>query len=146
MTKTTPSWKKVPAALTVAFDAALPASPLVQRRQMFGCPCAFVNGHMFAGLHEERLIVRLPDEAPSRPFVVMGRTMREYAAFEDALDLGEAEMARWIDAAFRRTMTLPPKVAKVAKATRAAKVAKSTRAATSRKTAAPRKGAKTAGR
>lgn len=134
MTKTTPSWKKVPAALTVAFDASLPASPLVQRRQMFGCPCAFVNGHMFAGLHEERLIVRLPDEAPSRPFVVMGRTMREYAAFEDALDLGEAEMARWIDAAFRRTMTLPPKAAKPVAPAAAAKTA-----APGKKAAAPRK-------
>jgi TfoX/Sxy family transcriptional regulator of competence genes len=114
MSQASTSWKKVPAALAIAFDATLPASPLVQRRQMFGCPCAFVNGHMFAGLHESRLIVRLPHEAPHRPFVVMGRTMKEYAAFDDALDLGEAEMARWIDAAFRRTALLPPKLKKAA--------------------------------
>jgi TfoX/Sxy family transcriptional regulator of competence genes len=115
MSQKTTAWKQVPAALAAAFDAALPASPLVQRRQMFGCPCVFVNGHMFAGLHEERLIVRLPEEAPRRPFVVMGRTMKEYAAFEDALDLGEAELARWIDAAFRRTALLPPKAKKAAR-------------------------------
>jgi TfoX/Sxy family transcriptional regulator of competence genes len=108
-------FKKVPPALAAAFDAALPASPLVQRRQMFGCPCAFVNGNMFAGLHEERLIVRLPDQAPQRPFVVMGRTMKEYAAFEAALELGEAEMARWIDAAFQRAALLAPKAAKAKK-------------------------------
>ncbi len=118
------AWKTVPAALVAAFDAALPASALVQRRQMFGCPCAFVNGNMFAGLHEARLIVRLPDEAPSRPFVVMGRTMREYAAFDDALELGESEIARWIDAAFRRTLLLPPKPAKPAKPANASKPSK----------------------
>ena len=123
MSRANTAWKKVPAALAAAFDATLPASPLVQRRQMFGCPCAFVNGNMFAGLHEERLIVRLPDEALRRPFVVMGRAMKEYAALEDALDLGEAEMARWIDAAFRRTALLPPKVKKAVEKKAVAKAA-----------------------
>ncbi len=27
-------------------------------------PAAFVNGNLFAGLHEDRLMVRLPAEAP----------------------------------------------------------------------------------
>lgn len=59
-------WKKVPPELSKRFDAALPAAADVQRRQMFGCPCAFVNGNMFAGLHENRLLVRAPEEAAKR--------------------------------------------------------------------------------
>lgn len=47
-----------------AFAAALPQAADGGRRQVFGCPAAFVNGHLFAGLHEDRLTVRLPDEAP----------------------------------------------------------------------------------
>ena len=52
------AWKKVPAELARRFEAALPEAEGVERRQMFGCPCAFVNGNMFAGLHEDRLILR----------------------------------------------------------------------------------------
>lgn len=102
-------WKKVPPALAERFDACLPRSGAVERRKMFGCPCAFVNGNMFAGLHEDRLIVRLPDEAAGRPFVVMGRTMREYAAIGKALERPPAEMKRWIERAFRYARSLPPK-------------------------------------
>jgi len=76
------AWKKVPAELARRFEAALPEAEGVERRQMFGCPCAFVNGNMFAGLHEDRLILRIPDEATSRPCVMMGRTMKQYAAID----------------------------------------------------------------
>ena len=103
------AWKKVPAKLAERFQACLPESPSVERRKMFGCPCAFVNGNMFAGVHETRLIVRLPGEAASKPFVVMGRTMREYAAIEDALDCRAAELRKWIARAFRYASALPPK-------------------------------------
>jgi len=47
------TWKKVPAELAAAFDAALPPAVDVERRKMFGCPTAFVNGNLFAGLHED---------------------------------------------------------------------------------------------
>ncbi len=102
-------WKKVSEALAARFEECLPASPAVERRKMFGCPCAFVNGNMFAGLHEARLIVRVPEEAAARPFVVMGRTMREYAAIEDALERKPAELQKWIERAFAHARALPPK-------------------------------------
>lgn len=111
-------WKKVSPELAAAFDAALPATPAVQRRQMFGCPCAFVNGNMFAGLHEDRMIVRVPSEATLRPFVVMGRTMREYAALEDTLAMGAAECLQWVARAFEHAAALPAKVPKAVKPTR----------------------------
>ena len=106
-------WKKVPPELATRFDAALPAAADVQRRQMFGCPCAFVNGNMFAGLHEDRLSVRVPDEAAKRPCVIMGRTMKEYALIPDALALAPEAMARWIERGYTFARALPPKAAKV---------------------------------
>ncbi len=47
-----PTWKKSSPALIAYFDKALPDDPRVERRQMFGYPCAFVNGQLFTGLHQ----------------------------------------------------------------------------------------------
>ncbi|MFZ2649700.1 MAG: TfoX/Sxy family protein [Burkholderiaceae bacterium] len=108
-------WKKVPPELIARFDAALPQAADVQRRQMFGCPCAFVNGNMFAGLHEDRLMVRVPDEAAAHPAVIMGRTMKEYALLSNAVALNANAMSAWIERGYRFTRALPAKVAKAAK-------------------------------
>mgnify|MGYP001401774058 CR=1 FL=1 len=117
-------WKKVPPELVVRFDAALPQAADVQRRQMFGCPCAFVNGNMFAGLHEDRLMVRLPDEAAAHPAVILGKTMKEYALLPDASRLSAKAMSDWIERGYRHTRALPPKAAKAAKTASAKKAAK----------------------
>ena len=116
-------WKKVPSELVTRFDAALPQAADVQRRQMFGCPCAFVNGNMFAGLHEDRLMIRLPEEAAALPAVIMGKTMKEYALLPNAVGLSAKAMAGWIERGYRYTRGLPPKVAK-AKGAKPAKSAK----------------------
>ncbi|MFY9316974.1 MAG: TfoX/Sxy family protein [Burkholderiales bacterium] len=102
-------WKKVPPELARRFDAALPRTGDVQRRQMFGCPCAFVNGNMFAGLHEDRLVVRLPSEAARRPCVILGRTMKQYALIADAPALTPRAMKSWIERGHAYARTLPPK-------------------------------------
>jgi TfoX/Sxy family transcriptional regulator of competence genes len=53
------SWRKSTDALKDLFLRTLPDDPRVERRSMFGYPCAFAGGSMFAGLHQENLIVRL---------------------------------------------------------------------------------------
>ncbi|MCU0964682.1 MAG: TfoX/Sxy family protein [Burkholderiaceae bacterium] len=112
------TWKKVPAELAARFDAALPVVADVQRRTMFGCPAAFVNGNLFAGLHEDRLMVRLPAQAKAWPCVLMGRTMKEYALFPDALEMADRDLAGWVAQAYAFTRTLPVKPAKTAPKTR----------------------------
>jgi len=114
------TWQKSDPALVERFLASLPVTQSVQRRQMFGYPCAFVNGNMFAGLHEQRLIVRLPAQASARPFEVMGKVMKDYAAIEDALDCPPAQFRDWIASALAYTSALPPKKPK-AKASAKAK-------------------------
>ena len=47
--------------------------------------------------------------------MLLGRTMREYALFADALEMPPREMAAWIRRAYDFTRALPPKVAKARK-------------------------------
>jgi TfoX/Sxy family transcriptional regulator of competence genes len=105
------TWQKSDPEVVQRFLASLPLTQGVERRQMFGYPCAFINGNMFAGLHEQRLIVRVPSEAASRPFEVMGTVMREYVAVENALECPPAEFSEWIARGLAYTRTLPPKKA-----------------------------------
>ncbi|HEY6460111.1 MAG TPA: TfoX/Sxy family protein, partial [Polyangiaceae bacterium] len=79
-------WTKSPEFLVQSFDHCLPMAPGVERRSMFGYPCAFVNGHMFCGLHQDSLVVRLPEArreamvaSGARIFEPMpGKPMEEY--------------------------------------------------------------------
>jgi TfoX/Sxy family transcriptional regulator of competence genes len=101
-------WNKSPESLVALFDVVAPRDQPVQRRLMFGYPAVFVNGNMFAGLHEERLVIRLPDAERAEfmalpgavPFEPMpGRPMKEYVVAPAAL-LGNPEGLRaWLDRA-----------------------------------------------
>ena len=65
------------------------------RRFMFGSPTFFVNGNMFAGVHQDTVILRLsetdrkalyagyPEAAPFNP--MPGRPMKEYATLPEKL-------------------------------------------------------------
>lgn len=111
-------WEAPKPELVARFDACLPSAPGIERRRMFGCPCAFVNGNMFTGLHEQRLIMRLGEreraaalrEAGVGPFVALGRTMREYVAFERAIERTPEEITAWMRKALAFAQSLPPKV------------------------------------
>lgn len=118
------AWQKSSAELIARFDACLPDDPLVERRQMFGYPCAFVNGNMFVDLHEQNLIVRLDDtgreravaQAQAKPFVVMGKAMREYMAIGDAPLRKQSEVAALMKTALSYARGLAPKIKKPSKA------------------------------
>ena len=111
------SWKKAPPALVAAFGAALPNAPAVERRQMFGYPCAFARGLMFAGLHEDRCVVRLGDRKReallavlgAKPFVALGRTMREYVVVPPSMVSDPRALGRCMRDALAYVLTLPAK-------------------------------------
>jgi TfoX/Sxy family transcriptional regulator of competence genes len=93
---------------------------------MFGMPAAFLNGNMFAGLHEQRFIVRLsPDDLKealenkgAAPFEPMpGRPMREYVVVPPSAVTVPADLDRWLGLAFGYATSLEPK-AKKARASR----------------------------
>lgn len=112
------AWKKAPASLIEAFDGALPRDARVERRKMFGYPCAFVNGNMFAGTHEHRLIVRLAEEqrdallalpGAGRFEPMPGRVMREYVVVPLDMLADRAALAHWLRRSFDYAAALAPK-------------------------------------
>jgi TfoX/Sxy family transcriptional regulator of competence genes len=113
-------WSRSPQELIDRFEvdtAWLLAEPGVERRKMFGYPACFANGHMFTGLHQDRWVVRLPDEARAElaaaggtPFEVMPRRpMREYLELPATLVSDPAAMRPWLERALANVRELPPK-------------------------------------
>lgn len=114
-------WRRSSDGLIAFFAKALPDDPRVERRKMFGYPCAFVGGNMFAGLHQEVFIVRLSEadrrraaqQHGVRTFEPMaGRAMREYVVLPDAILSDPRALAGWLRRALDYAAKLPPKVKK----------------------------------
>ncbi len=111
------AWKKSPPELVSTFERIVPDERGIQRRQMFGYPAAFVNGNMFAGLHEERLVLRLDDDGAAEmkkhgatDFEPMpGRAMKGWVAVPQRLLTDDAVGRRWVARAFRHVATMPAK-------------------------------------
>jgi TfoX/Sxy family transcriptional regulator of competence genes len=124
-----PVWRKAPDALIALFDAALPDDPRVERRKMFGYPCAFFSGNLFTGLHQENVIVRLAErdriaaieKQGARLFEPMaGRPMREYIVLPQAALADREELAAWLQRGFCYAKSLPPKASKAGRKARPA--------------------------
>jgi TfoX/Sxy family transcriptional regulator of competence genes len=115
------AWRKSSPELVRAFDAALPQHDRVERRKMFGYPAAFVNGNMFAGLHQDDVLVRLPEgergallASGGRNFEPMpGRVMKNYLLLPEASD--GRTLSLWLRKAFDHTGQLPAKASRAAK-------------------------------
>lgn len=100
------------------FAASLPPLPGLERRMMFGCPVATVNGHMCAGLFRNTAFVRLPpslrrafaDQDEVQPFEPFsGRPLLAYVTLPDAIVEDEVVFAGLLAAACAFTAALPPK-------------------------------------
>jgi TfoX/Sxy family transcriptional regulator of competence genes len=113
-------WKKSSAELVKVFEEVVPGPPATAR-QMFGFPAAFVNGHMFMGLHQNDMILRLEQDSRTeicnakgaRIFEPMpGRPMREYVVVPPAI-LGDRDQLKlWVGKALKYAAALPVKVKK----------------------------------
>jgi TfoX/Sxy family transcriptional regulator of competence genes len=111
------AWKKKSPELAAAFDKAVPASPSVTRRPMFGYASAFVNGNMFAGTFQDAIVVRLAetDRAAllklkgAALFEPMGHPMKEYVVVPASIVAKPKELGMWIERGHRYALTLPAK-------------------------------------
>ena len=116
-------WRKPDPELVDRFHAAVAGIEGVELRKMFGFPAAFVAGNMAAGLHQDTVMVRLPeDERTARladgwsVFEPMpGRPMREYVALPPDVVADVEATHGWIERAAAYARTLPPKAAKARK-------------------------------
>lgn len=114
----TAKWKKSPQSLIDTFDAMIAGKAGVERRQMFGYPCAFLNGNMLTGLFEDRLMMRLSEadrtkaaaDLGARTFEPMkGRPMREYMELPAAVVGDRRKLGAWLRRAIAYVETLPAK-------------------------------------
>jgi TfoX/Sxy family transcriptional regulator of competence genes len=123
------AWEKSPQELVDRFMAVVPEAPDVTQRSMFGYPSATVGGHMFMGLHQANMVLRLPAEdlaafkaAGATDFEPMpGRPMSGFGIVPASVIADEAELRSWVDRALVGARAMPPKAAKPRKATSATK-------------------------
>ena len=99
------AWRKSPPSLIDLFDAVIPKDARIERRMMFGYPAAFLNGHLFAGLHQENFILKLSPadrdqltmECNIPAFEPMpGRAMPEYRALPESVLSERRTLAAWL--------------------------------------------------
>lgn len=112
------AWKKVPPELKDLLEDVLAPYP-AEQRFMFGSPTFFINNNMFAGAHEETIILRLSPEDRERikaehdevgPFEPMkGRPMREYVALPEPITAQREVLEHWVERSFKFAAAMPPK-------------------------------------
>lgn len=88
---------------------------------MFGYPAIFVNGHIFAGVLRDTMILRLGEKERkqflalpgAKPFMAMsGRRMKEWAVVPPAMLKAASDLKRWLVKVLAHGRSLPAKVAK----------------------------------
>lgn len=124
------AWKKVSPEVCRILEEAMAGYP-AEKRKMFGSPTFFINNNMFAGAHEENLILRLSETdrglikaendevGPFEPMA--GRPMKEYVALPEPLLADTEWLQGWLRRSFEFASGLPPKARKKKKAGKARK-------------------------
>src|SRR5579864_1983826 len=100
-----PKWKPAPEELVRVFEQAIRSIPDAQPKKMFGYPAAFIDGQLFAGLHQDSMIMRLSaddrtaflKQKGSGIFEPMpGRPMREYVVVPPSVLESGDQLAHWL--------------------------------------------------
>ena len=114
-------WERPSASLSTTLAAAL-ADVECQLKPMFGCPAYFAGSQMFACVHQQHLILRLPADERQRflatyrdagPFEPMpGRQMREYVSVPEEVAADPGTLGQWVERAHAYALSLPPKAPK----------------------------------
>lgn len=89
----------------------------VEKRTMFGCPCAFVNGNMFFGVYQDQLFLRMSDEQreqlsqfmPIKSFSPMGKVMKAYIAIPGEIMNEQEKLLTLVQNALEIAQVLPTK-------------------------------------
>ena len=118
------AWKKAPEEL-VQFLAENLKDVECESRKMFGYPVYFMNNHMFIGVHQEDLFLRLAAEDKEKvqanyqgikPFEPMpGRIMKEYVVIPAHLYTNPEIFKELLTKSIHYVSSLPPKQKKMMK-------------------------------
>ncbi len=118
-TKGMPKFTRAPDELVRVFETAMKDFPMAEQRKVFGYPAAFFNGQMFTGLHQDHMILRLPEpdrtefmaKFKTRLFEPMpGRTMKEYVLVPPGMFKTPDALKAWVAKGLAYAQFLGPKV------------------------------------
>jgi TfoX/Sxy family transcriptional regulator of competence genes len=92
----------------------------IEKRKMFGCPCAFVNGNMFFGVYQDQLFLRMDIEQREHlsqiiainPFSPMGKVMKAYISIPSEIVNEQKKLLTLVKNALINAQVLPPKYKK----------------------------------
>jgi TfoX/Sxy family transcriptional regulator of competence genes len=113
-------WRKSSEELIAAFESVMPGAPAVMRK-MFGFPAGFIHGNMFMGLHQENMILRLPEKSRTEILAIEGaklfepmpgRPMREYVAVPASIVHDPEKLGQWVSKALEYATLIQPKIKK----------------------------------
>jgi TfoX/Sxy family transcriptional regulator of competence genes len=99
------AWRKSPPELIALFESVIPHKLGVVAKPMFGYPACFVNGHMFMGIHQEDMVLRLSEADRAAALAVQGtrvfepmpgKPMKEYVALGPTLLANRDEVRTWV--------------------------------------------------
>ncbi len=115
-----PKFRKPSEEIIALFTQATTPMPGMTPRKMFGCPCAFVSGNLFAGVFEDGIFLRLsPDDRAkfaklgAQPFEpIPGRAMREYLVVPPTIVKSKTRLNAWLEKSHAFAASLPPKAPK----------------------------------
>ena len=111
-----PHFGKPPEALVRTFENALKDFPMAERRLTFGAPSAMIDGKMFAGLHNDKMILKLSEQDATampgaKPFEPMPeRAMKGWVVVPPSVLNSPRELNVWMSKAFEHSQTLPKKI------------------------------------
>ena len=113
------TWRKPQEDLVQLLHDVIPESQApVEFKPMFGGPCYWTGGNMFAAVHQESLFARLDEkdraELLAQPgahlFEPMeGRPMKEYVVFPDKMLADREALRGWMAKGLAYAASLPPK-------------------------------------
>ncbi len=117
-------WKKVSPELNRFLDENMSSFP-AERRPMFGASTYFVNGNMFAGIHQDMIILRLSPEDRREiislyddvtPFEPMaGRVMKEYVTLPESIYNQPDTLKYLLNRSYQYALSLKPKARPIRK-------------------------------
>jgi TfoX/Sxy family transcriptional regulator of competence genes len=111
-------WEKAPQETIDLFHRIAPEGHGIVSRSMFDYPCRFLNGNMFIGVFQDKIILRLGEqdrktffqEYNSSPLEPMpGRPMKEYVVLPQKILDSKALLESWVSKSFAYASRLPAK-------------------------------------
>lgn len=113
-------WKKPEQSTLDLYESISNQLDGIEKRKMFGYPCAFVNGNMFFGVFENELFLRVgvdqkTDLIGKRGFTQlapMGRPMKEYLVIPVEVRNNPSDLVNLVRQSLIFTSGLPPKIKK----------------------------------